>query len=875
MSSASDADTRAALAEWLAGDQRWLTLVGEPGLDLAGWVRSVAGGLDGITLVEGDGAAALDGRVVCVGHRRHRQPDEVVLELPPLSDGEARAHLTLEARRAGIDLAPDDAAAIARRVGGHRQALRLAARRLNALTVAELVARLDAPPDAGIDPLMHGTTPPWDGIKRAFESAIAPLPAPVVETLGAAALFAGHFTATDLSTVCGGDRLDAVQALRDHCLVLRRPSGLRLSPSGRRFVRAHVRPPPVEVVERHRAWRADRAAYLAGLARRAVPDAARHIAAAEEMLRGLSEPPDAIRNGMYAIRGAMYAIRGAMGAILDDSKDAIDGAAGGATGSPARCDAGIALAALYEHRRSIEAQRRVAEAAARCSVGLDDARRVIAHVAAARASRLAGDTDAALAWLQAVRSLGAPASNTSPASRFAWCHERCALATLVGERSVADGLAAAALDAARALDEPLTEARALINLGVVRHGQHDLDGAREAYTAARMISRRLGANRLLSISALNVCLVDVWCNRLDAARVAGEEALAAFVALGDRRGQGSALNNLGMIAFERGELDLADGRFAAAEACHEAIGFRQHRAYAMFNRAEVALERGDRATHTRLLATLALMNEGHAQASAAPGPLHDRALGLALARSRVAAAVLGGELEAAAEHLTDCRRRLGDEGVPAERVEVELLAVELAYARGERDAADAAVARAEASATDDRRRARQRVDLMRLVSSPDDPDSAERLAAGIADRGLSLALRRTLRAIWPRLPRGLRREARARAGRQPSICLDPETHALRLPDGRWVSLDRRRLVWTLLVVLFEAREALTPDAVIAAVWPGEQIHPDAASNRLYNAVALLRKTGLGKSLERVEAGYRLAPTLARMRLSAQAIAAPD
>ncbi len=881
----SDAEARAALADWLAGEHRWLTVVGEPGLDLAEWVRESAApsalgaiGFAGSAppAVSSDVAPA-DGRIICVDHRRHRYAHEVVIEVPPLSPDESRVRLLRDARRAGISISDDDAAAIAGRIGGHRQALQLAARRLTTLTAPELLARFDAPPARGLDPLMHGTMPPWDGIRQAFEGAIAPLPAAAIRTLSAAALFVDGFTATDLSAICGGDRLDAIQALRDRCLLRRRSHGLVLSPIVRRFARACLEPAPSTVVGRHRAWRRERAARLASLARKATPDAARRIAADEQLLRALIEPAppemtsDEIADGIQDGRDAILDDTCTIGDDMDGIPDGMETAH---PGHQAACDAGLALAALYEHRRSIEDQRRVAARAARASADLDEGRQVAAHVAAARACRLAGDTDAALAWLEAVRGHGAPGATGSPASRFAWCHERCALATLTGERRVAEGLADAALEAARALDEPLTEARALINLGVVRHGLHDLDGARAAYTAARAISRRLGANRLLSISALNVCLVDVWCNRLDAARAAGEEALDAFVALGDRRGEGSALNNLGMIAFERGMLDMADARFAAAEAVHAAIGFRQHQAYAMFNRAEVALERGDRATHARLIAAVAPMNTGHADATAGPGPLHDRALGLALTRSRITVALLDGALDAAARHLADGWSQLGEESVPAERVELELLAIELALARGDRDGSTAALARAEASATDDRRRARQRADLMRLAVEPDGARAAERLAEGLAARDVSLALRRTLRAIWPMLPRTLRREARAQLADGPSVCLDAETHALRLPDGRWVSLDRRRLVWTLLIVLFEADEALAPDAVIAAVWPGEQIHPDAASNRLYNAVALLRKTGLGKSLERVEAGYRLAPTLRRVRVSAQAIATP-
>lgn len=853
-------DPQAALSDWLASGHRWLTVTGLPGLGQRSWIDAALAAqglpLGEVCVVEGDAPPPPAARIIRLDHRRHHHPEERVIELAPLSAAEARRRLGFEAERIGVSLSESGAAAIVDRVGGHPMALRLLARRLTALTLPELIDRLDAPSAAGRDPLMHAQAPPWDALRRALGEAIDRVPAPARRALAIASLFAGRFTVSSLSRVAGGDRLDAIQALRDHSLLARGAEGLWLRPVVRRYVRALLPAAPAEIVLRFARWRGARAAELARLARRGAPEAVNRVAASEPELR-------------------------AMLLAFDGFTPDADGPAPQPTGptppvEPTEaCDAALSLAALAEHRRSAEVQRRLAEWAARRAAQLDDERTLLAHVAAGRACRLAGDPVRAGEWLEAVRALSDAGPDDQPEMRFAWSHERGALAAMVGDRARAAALAGISLSAARALGDPITEARAWINVGVMRHGQHDLDGAAEAYTAARHISRRIGAQRLLGISALNVCLVDVWRSRLEAARAAGEEALAAFVELGDRRGEGTALNNLGMIALERGSLDRAEARFTAAEACHAEVGFRQHRAHAQLNLAEVALERGDRGRHDAQVAALERLNGGHAEMMAGPGPLRDRALGLHLARSRARSALLAGEPDRAARALAEGRAQLGDEAVPAEQVELELLAVEIALARGDQGAAAGAVERARAAAQDDRREAKLRAELLSLTLGPGDPDAAPRLADGLRAGRASLAVRRTLRAVWPTQPRATRREARALVTPAPALCLDPATCAVRLPDGRWASLARRKLVWTLMTVLFDAEQALAPDAVIAAVWPGEQIHPDAANNRLYNAVALLRKAGLAQWLERVEAGYRLAPALARTRLEASAIDAPD
>lgn len=96
-------------------------------------------------------------------------------------------------------------------------------------------------------------------------------------------------------------------------------------------------------------------------------------------------------------------------------------------------------------------------------------------------------------------------------------------------------------------------------------------------------------------------------------------------------------------------------------------------------------------------------------------------------------------------------------------------------------------------------------------------------------------------------------------------------------DGSWFAspgsaradLSKNKLLGRFLRVLAEQRrdapgKSLSVDALIEAGWPGEKMQRGAGQNRVYVAVAALRKSGLGDALEREDGGYRLsAGTLVR------------
>lgn len=85
-----------------------------------------------------------------------------------------------------------------------------------------------------------------------------------------------------------------------------------------------------------------------------------------------------------------------------------------------------------------------------------------------------------------------------------------------------------------------------------------------------------------------------------------------------------------------------------------------------------------------------------------------------------------------------------------------------------------------------------------------------------------------------------------------------------LPDGEGTRLSgaARRI----LVALVDAH-ARGPDvvlplwALVEAGWPGERIRAESAANRAYVTVNRMRAAGLGRWIERTDAGYRLTPSL--------------
>ncbi|MFT3775997.1 MAG: hypothetical protein QM820_62430 [Minicystis sp.] len=88
-----------------------------------------------------------------------------------------------------------------------------------------------------------------------------------------------------------------------------------------------------------------------------------------------------------------------------------------------------------------------------------------------------------------------------------------------------------------------------------------------------------------------------------------------------------------------------------------------------------------------------------------------------------------------------------------------------------------------------------------------------------------------------------------------------------LGDGARVDLARRGALRLILRALVEQRQdapgvGLDADHLFAAGWPGERALPHAAANRVYAAIATLRRLGLEPVLVRQDDGYLLDPSVA-------------
>ncbi|MCA9609059.1 MAG: hypothetical protein KC619_25835 [Myxococcales bacterium] len=91
-------------------------------------------------------------------------------------------------------------------------------------------------------------------------------------------------------------------------------------------------------------------------------------------------------------------------------------------------------------------------------------------------------------------------------------------------------------------------------------------------------------------------------------------------------------------------------------------------------------------------------------------------------------------------------------------------------------------------------------------------------------------------------------------------------HEVRLPGGRSLDLARRPVLRRVLDALVAARRrapgsGLGVDEIFEAAWPGERATPSSAANRVYVAVARLRKLGLGPLILTGEQGFYLDPSV--------------
>ncbi|MEQ1506204.1 MAG: tetratricopeptide repeat protein, partial [Myxococcota bacterium] len=206
-------------------------------------------------------------------------------------------------------------------------------------------------------------------------------------------------------------------------------------------------------------------------------------------------------------------------------------------------------------------------------------------------------------------------------------------------------LCTAALAEARAVGDPLLEARTLVARGVPHAIEDRLDEARADYEAALAIYEASDApSNDLALTLCNLAMLSVDADPMRCERLL-RDALA-IARRGESPGaEGLALGNLGWLAKERGRLDEAERWYRDALAVHREVGNRRSEANSLLNlggvwqragrvadaRAtlELAVARhealGDRAGEGRCLI---VVGELVAKEGADPTPWLERALAL-------------------------------------------------------------------------------------------------------------------------------------------------------------------------------------------------------------------------------------------------------
>ncbi|MEZ4445361.1 MAG: NACHT domain-containing protein [Polyangiaceae bacterium] len=152
-----------------------------------------------------------------------------------------------------------------------------------------------------------------------------------------------------------------------------------------------------------------------------------------------------------------------------------------------------------------------------------------------------------------------------------------------------------------------------------------------------------------------------------------------------------------------------------------------------------------------------------------------------------------------------------------------------------------------------------RVAVANGTESPETPPPSPAPHPGLEPRAaqrLEARARRALEATRDRARRELDRDV---------LVIHEEGRWFRAPGANeGVSLRRRRALGPILGALGQARRqqpgrALAIDALVAAGWPSERVMARAGIDRVYNAVATLRRLGLRDAILRRDNGYLLDP----------------
>lgn len=358
------------------------------------------------------------------------------------------------------------------------------------------------------------------------------------------------------------------------------------------------------------------------------------------------------------------------------------------------------------------------------------------------------------------------------------------------------------------------------DLGVLYHQRRRIDQARARYESALLAARADDDRRLEGIVTGNLGALDHDIGRFEEATRLYTAALDRLREVGDTRLEGIFWTNVGVLEQEQGGAKTARKHYERALSLLEGSGDSRFEAIALGNLGVLEHEAGDRSAalerHEQALELLEEVGDARSEA---------------LCRARLGAVIAElGDAEAAEAQLDEAERLVvGRDALGLELVRLHRCFLELAA--GDETAAFARIERAQA------------------------PREGEPSLAEVNDDARMLL--RMLASVMKR-------------GRGPRLEVGPEAAWFRPPGGAVQSLQKyaaaRNILERLTVARLGDRAPLSSEALFTAGWPGVKIAPQSANNRLYVALAKLRKMGLKVLLLRTDEGYLLDPNTPVLRV---------
>ncbi|MEZ4222177.1 MAG: tetratricopeptide repeat protein [Polyangiaceae bacterium] len=383
------------------------------------------------------------------------------------------------------------------------------------------------------------------------------------------------------------------------------------------------------------------------------------------------------------------------------------------------------------------------------------------------------------------------------------------------------------------------------------------------------------------------------------ARAHAERAVVRFRELGDARGQARALNNLASVELVDGHLQAARSLYEEALVEHQQQCDARYEAIAHCNLGNVLRQLGE----------LAQAGQSYRRALSLAETLDDPYLIGGTLVQLAGVAQEQGHFADAARLNQDAIERLIRVGSPIQtmlaRNNLALLALLHSDPRMAREQVSASLTLDEKQTLPAQSgqalvyRALCELAEGHYVDAARDLDGARELLQRTGQRDLILQRELAAGAVARTTANSendsvaleaLRREAATAASADVRLLLEyldvsvdttrsESDRALRVgAAGDWfqmpgqsvVDLQRKARLIRLLRALATRRleapgQAMSQDELVAAVWPGEKVHVEAAANRLYVAIATLRRLGLGAALQTRSDGYLLDAGLTLLR----------